>query len=207
MISATAADSIASHYRLIAPLAPDGSFELAGVPTSRVEINLEVSRFHYGEDVTSKLVPAGTADVTGYALAVPTQGRAIDVIVRSELPVALDIAQVLIVPGKVKMTVVGDLMKRVGEGVQNKFAHAIVGEQVPEAIAGKVRPGDMLAHFDTAPLGDITVCALGLNADMRDHVAMSKIQEHIGEVAIRCQVLAPEVSVVTLEAPPQKRFE
>jgi len=109
--------------------------------------------------------------------------------------------------GKVKSSNIAELAKQLTKDEQNKFAHAVVGEKVPQALMGKVHPGDLLAHIDNAPLGDITVCAVGLNGDMMDKVAMAKIQSHIGEVAIKCEVLGPDGQIVTLETPPQKRFE
>ncbi len=195
------------HYRMTAPVTPDGRFALAGVPTGKVEISVVIPTGHHGGQSASKLLPAGTADVTDFALVLPAKGRPIDVIVRSQLPVPLDIAQILVVAGKVNVTNIAELMKRMGGDVQNTFAHAVVGEKVPQALMTKVRPGDLLSHIDHAPLGDITVCAIGLNGDMMDRAAMAKIQAHVGELAIKCETLGPDDAVVTLETPPQKRFD
>ena len=53
----------------------------------------------------------------------------------------------------------------------------------------------------------ITVCAIGLNGDMMDKVAMAKIQARIGEVATKCETLGPDDTSVTLETPAQKRLD
>jgi hypothetical protein len=194
-------------YRVIAPVAPDGRFALGGLPTGKLEISVIVPTNHHGGESTSALLPAGTADLTDVAHAMPAKGRPIDVIVRSQMPVPLDIAEVLVFPGKVKIASVAELMKRQESDVQNKFAHAVVGEKVPQALMTKVRPGDLLAHIEHAPLGEITVCAIGINGDMMDRAAMAKIQAHVGELAVKCEVLGPDDDVVTVETPPQKRFD
>ena len=198
---------IGSAYNVVAPVAADGSFALAGVPVGKLEISVEIPSQHYGREFASKQVAAGTADVTDVALAVPTGGRAIDVIARSELPVPLDFAQVIVIPGRVKLATVAELIKATAQGWQIRFAHAVVGEKLAPALVGQARPGDLVAHFASAPLGDITVCAIGLNGDMMDAAAMAKLQQHIAEVGLKCQQLGPDATVVTLETPPQKRFE
>ena len=198
---------IGSSYQIVAPVAPDGSFALAGVSIERVEISLAIPGQHYGHAYASKRIAAGAADVTDLALAVPAGGRAIDVIARSELPVALDFAQVIVLAGRVKLATIADLLKYSSDGFQIQFAHAVVGEKLPQALGGLVRAGDLVAHYDSAPPGEITVCAVGLNGDMMDAAAMAKLQQHIGEVGLKCEVLGPDAAVVTLETPPQKRFE
>jgi hypothetical protein len=111
-------------------------------------------------------------------------------------------------PGRHTPSTVGDLMSWSDAGaIAIQFGRPILGENVPPNVAPRVRRGDLLAHFGNVPTGDITVCAIGLTADLGDAETRNKLQAAVTKLALKCTTIAPDVSVVELEAPPQQRID
>src|SRR5262249_4610446 len=144
-------------------------------------------------------VPASQDAITGLALSLDTTGRTLDVVARSTLTTPLDTAQIIIMPGHVKLANVGELIARNMGGLATQFARHVVGEQIPKDAIGQVRPGDLVAKFANVPNGDITACAIGLAGDMMDREAMRKIQKHVAELELRCVFGAADTKVLVIE--------
>ncbi|MEO7730515.1 MAG: hypothetical protein ABIY55_06045, partial [Kofleriaceae bacterium] len=151
--------------------------------------------------------PASRAAITDLRLTMLSSTRTVDVIVRSQVATAIDGAQVILLAGKQKITTVDQIIRNQAMGIQVAFAKPVVGENVPAAALAKIRAGDLVAHVDHVVPGDITVCAIAFTGDFVDPVAVKRMQAHIAELAVRCELLAPDVGLVVVSVPPQQRFD
>jgi len=197
-------------HRYLAPLLPDGSFELLAVPTGPAAIATATWGIGLASDVAFTKLPAG-GDIPDLQLkAAQTGGRSLTVIARSSLSAPLDAAQVLLLDGRHAFTKGSQLFRHHDEtngNIQTQFARPIGGATVPEEAAGKVKDGDLMARFDGVHDGEITACVIGINGDVNDPVMWRKVTAHGDELELRCQTAGPDDKVLVVEAPPQKRFD
>jgi hypothetical protein len=201
------ASSASGSFETIAPVAPDGSFSLDGVTAGALRVGVTVRGEYFAEPIEPRYLPASTTPVGGIVLRFPQSSRAIDVIVRSAVATPLDGALVLLVPGKRTIASAADLMHLQVPGKQSSVANPVVSEDVPRALRGTVRRGDLVAHIEHASLGDLTVCALGISSDALDPESGQRMLAHIAELAVKCEPVGPTTEVVTVAAPPQPRFD
>ncbi|MDB4958692.1 MAG: Serine/threonine kinase [Myxococcales bacterium] len=208
LVIAEPLDVTADEFRLVAPVAPDGSFAIDGAPTGRLQVGVQVDESFSGGSVGFQLVEASQTATKGIKLKPQKTDRTLDVVVRSTVPVPLDTAQIIVLPGIHALTTVGDLIANVQRGgVQVDFARHLVGEQIPQALFDKVHSGDVVAHFKNTPAGELTACAIGLQGDLMDPAVLTKIQAHIAELQMKCERVGPNDPSIVVEAPPQKRFD
>jgi hypothetical protein len=196
------------RYEMLAPVAADGSFVIARAPTGAIKLGAGIH--HIGDfdaHVEYVPVPASPAPVVGVTLELSLSSREIDVVIRSAIEMPLEGAQVLLLPGKQSPKNVGDIIRGQADGIQVRLARPIVGENAPRTVLDKIRPGDLVAHVEHARLGELTVCALGLNGDLHDPAFVQRLQSHVSQLAIRCEQIGPSTSVVELDVPPQQRFD
>jgi hypothetical protein len=209
------AEAYSRTHRFIAPLQADGSFEVLAVPKARLAVVVALWSMEQTSDVAFTPLPAGD-DVTGLELSTPAgNGRALDVIARSSVAATLDGAQVFLLPGRHSFHKASELFhsrdpKRHEEpmgNMQSRFARPMVGEGGAQATLGKLRPGDLVAHFDDARSGEVTACVVGISGDLKDPVIARKVFAHADELELRCETAGPDDKAIVVEAPPQKRFD
>jgi hypothetical protein len=200
----------AALYRLITPVQHDGSFELNAVPADKLSISVA----KWGADAANDLVFTSLpqeGEVRGLQLAaVRGGGRTLEVVTRSTVQISLDGAQIFVIPGRHAFKTVGDVFHKSRtelSHMQVRYARPIVGEAIPEVAVGKTRAGDLLAHFDGVPEGEVTACAIGMSGDFHDAELMRKINDHQSELEVKCATAGPHDQVIVVEAPPQKRFD
>jgi hypothetical protein len=192
----------------IAPVARDGSFELAGAPVGALRIGAAFSTTgENNESIEYVAVPASTAPVTGLSLRLVQSQRTIDVIVRSAVAMPLEGGQVILLTGRQAIRNLGELIRAPNAGVQAHMARPMVGESVPHAVIDKVRSGDLVAHIEHASAGEITACAFGLSGDLHDPDYIRRLQDHLSQLAVKCEYIGPNTDVVVLAVPPQQRFD
>ena len=199
--------------RYMAPLLPDGTFELLAAPKDKIAVGVTRWGNNYSNDIQFRVLPAG-GDTKDLALSVSqASGRTLEVITRSAVAASLDAAQVFVMPGKWKFKKATDLFHH-HDGAGNdmrelkvRYAKPIVGEAIPEVARDKARPGDLIAHFEDVHPGDVTACVVGLAGDLTDPVTWRKINAHASELEIQCETAGPDDKVIVVEAPPQKRFD
>ncbi len=195
------------HFQLLAPVLPGGEFVVDGVPQTKVNVGVAVSRDGYASHVQYTPVPASREPTTGIVLGVAPTTRVLDVIARSTLTAPLDTAQLVIVPGRAHFANVGELNLQTHTGLLVQFGRHPAGEAVPHTLVGQLRPGDLVAHFTDVPAGEVTVCAIGITGDMMDSQAMRKVQTHVDELELRCETVDGAATSVVVKTPPQKRFD
>jgi hypothetical protein len=194
-------------YLVMSPIKPDGTFSMEGVTPESIKIGVAIWGMALSANVTFMQIPAG-GDKLDVVLTAPSTVRTLDVIVRSQVAMEFDAAQVFLMPGKADYKLAGDMMTNHHmTGMQVQFAKAIVGEAIPKSAVGKTRKGDLIAHFANVVAGDITVCALGINGDLGDPKLGQAIQTHSKELVMKCATPGAGETAIVVEAPPQKRFD
>ena len=193
---------------LTAPAAPDGSFTIPGAPVHAFKIGASLNgAIEIDRGIQFQSVPAGTTAVDGIVLGVEQSQRVIDVIIRSTVTAPLEGAEVLVLAGKPRVANISDLMRYRGSGVQLRMATHPSGGDLPVAIAGKVRPDDLVAHVEHAGVGEVTVCAWGLTGDLGNPEFVKRLQANLAKLALKCEPIGPDVRVVELAVPPQQNLE
>jgi hypothetical protein len=206
-IHVTPGDGLGGRFRMLAPIAADGSFAIDGVPVDTVWVGAGIQGSEFALRIESQRLAASAAPVTGLVLPLTQSHRTIDVIVRSTITTPLGGAQVILVPGKHAIGKASDLMHLQASDLQYSFAKPVVGEDVPRAVRGAVRRDDMIAHIEHAALGDLTVCAVGFSDDLLDPESRRRFYTHLAEFDVKCEHIGPTTELVTLATPPQQRYD
>jgi hypothetical protein len=192
----------------IGTVAADGSFSLAGASTGALRIGATArGNGEANESIEYIAVPASTAPVTGLSLRLLQSQRTVDVVVRSAVATPLEGGQVILLTGKQTIRNLGELIRAQNAGVQTHMARPMVGESVPRPVLDKVRSGDLVAHIEHASPGELTACAFGLSGDLHDPEYIRTLQNHLSQLAVKCEHVAPNTDVVVLAVPPQQRFD
>jgi predicted Ser/Thr protein kinase len=193
--------------QFIAPVGPDGSFAIDGVPQTQVKLGIGVKRPDSAQQIAFMAVPASKEPVTGLTMSVTSSQRTFDVLARSTLVQPLESAQVLVLPGKVQLATIGDLLARDQPDMLIRFAHHLTGETAPKEVAQQFHNGDLIAHFANVPEGQLTACAIGLPSDLQDEVLANKIRKHRGELEMRCETVDGDAKSVVINTPPTKNLD
>jgi hypothetical protein len=204
LIYGVPAGNFGGGLRLIAPVAPDGSFTLAGAPTTALQIGVTLREAgEFDGHVGFATVPASPAPVTGLTLRVTPSNRTLDVVVRSTIATPIDGAYVGLVAGKHSIATPDDFTRLKTTDLQLHLAMPVIGNDVPGPVLGQIQPGDLVAHFEHAWPGDLTVCAGSYAGDLMDPAAQQRSQARFARLAIKCRPVEPTEAVVLLEVPPQ----
>jgi hypothetical protein len=206
-VHAAPADNPTGRFRMLSPVAADGSFALDGAAVGALWVGAGIQGGEFSQRVQSQLVPASPAPAAGIALRFTQSSRTIDIIVRSTITAALEGAQVILVPGKRAIAKVADLMHLQASDLQWSFAKPVVGEDIPHAARSAVRRDDLIAHVEHTALGDLTVCAVGFSGDLLDPEARRRFFTHLAESDVKCEHIGPTTEVVVLATPPQQRYD
>jgi predicted Ser/Thr protein kinase len=204
------ADATSDRYAVVAPIAPDGSFSCDGAGVGALYVGVMILTGWASENVELQTLPASTKPVTGLQLAVATSKRELDVIVRHSVDAPLDGVAVFLLSGKhvtERLKTVADLLRLQAVGQQTQFAVPVVGENVPKAVIGKIRTGDLIAHFAQVRPGDLTVCAFTIGGDLAKSSAWLRVRDHAEQLALKCAAVAPDADLVIVAVPPQQRLD
>lgn len=194
---------------LLAPVAPDGSFAIAGATIGALRISVSSRDSHpYDGNVEFQTLPPARDAITGIRLGVtPSSSRTIDVIVRSTVTAPVEGARVGLIAGVHSFRTVGDIARLNTQGVQSNLATPVVGQHVPTPVLDKIRPGDLVAHFEHARPGDMTVCAGGFAGDLLDPDDYQRSAAHLSQLVVKCKHIGPGDTIVELAVPPQSRID
>jgi hypothetical protein len=196
---------ISTPYELIAPVRPDGTFAVDGVPRGRVRVYAALQNPRT-RSLASTTVDVRAPVVRGVAIAVASSTRVVHVIVRSTVGVPVANAQVFVFPGHRASTSLLALFREL-RSANLRTARQIEGEQAPPAVVGSARAGDMFATMNEVPEGVATACALGLPADLSDRDLDSKINANLAKLEVRCEPIGAGAEAVVVEVPPWPRLD
>jgi predicted Ser/Thr protein kinase len=192
-------------YQMLAPIAADGSFTIAGVPLGALRIGAVKLGNMSGQSFAMQEINVTAKGLSGIVVKA-TSTRKVRVVVRSAVAVPLAGAQVFVVAGNVSIKTVKEIESVIrSPGMAVQVARPLTGETPPEL--GKLVQGDLVATFNDAPSGPATACALGISGDFSDPGFREKVEKHIDELEVRCVKLAPDAHVATIEVPPMKRLD
>ncbi len=196
------------RFNLVAPVAADGSFVLDGSPMDALRVSVKVRDGEgRGERIEYRTLPASPAPIANLRLALPSSTRILDVIVRSTVAIPVHGARVILLSGKQQIKTAGDLMLLQAPGVQGYYAKPIGSDGVPEPVRDQIRTDDLVAHIAHAGLGELTVCAIGYPDDFGDPAIAKRWQEHVSQIALHCELIGPDATVVIVAVPPPRRFD
>ena len=100
-----------------------------------------------------------------------------------------------------------DLAALQGGDVQWHFAVPAVAANLPSTATGKLRGGDLVAHFEHVHAGDLTVCAFTIGGDLADSASWVRLRNHAEQLAIKCEPIAPDANLAVVAVPPQPRLD
>ena len=208
-VGCTSARDRSGMFLLFAPVAPDGSFAIAGATTGALSVSVSSQDGHpYDMSAAFQTLPPARDSIAGIRLRVaPASSRTLDVIVRSTVTAPIEGARVGLIPGAHLIRTVGDIVRVTKPGVQSNLAIPVVGQHMPTAVLDKIRPGDLVAHFEHVRPGDMTVCAGGFAGDLLDPGDYQRSAAHLSELVVKCKHIGPDDAIVELAVPPQSRME
>ena len=196
------------RFNLVAPVAADGSFVLDGSPMDALRVSVTVRDGEgRGIRIEYQTLPASPAPSANLRLALPSSTRILDVIVRSTVAIPVHGARVILLSGKQQIKTAGDLMRLQAPAVQGDHAKPIGGDSIPEPVRDKIRTGDLVAHIAHAEPGELTVCAIGYPDDFADPAIAKRWQDHVSQIALHCELIGPDATVVIVAVPPPRRFD
>lgn len=195
------------YYQEMAPVSPDGTFAMDGVPTDTVHIGA-IGENNVDVNVQMVTVPAGREAVKDVEITMNGSTRELAVVVRSTLSTTLQQAEVMLFTGNIQAKVFGDLLgQRKSGATAVQFATSVSGEKAPADAMSVLQHGDLLAQFRTAPPGDLTVCVIPLPDDVTSPHINHQLQTHRMDLELKCVPAAADAKVVVVETPPQKRLD
>jgi hypothetical protein len=196
------------QFHIIAPVAADGSFVIAGASVGAVRVGVSLKDDNDLDEVIEfQTRPASPAPITDLRLSRTSSARIVDAVVRSAVAITLQGAQVVVVPGKQQIRNVAELIRFQVSGMRIHLAKLAAPDSVPAPVRDKLRPGDLVSHIEHVVAGDLTVCAIAFTGDLLDPQAQQRIQNHLSELALKCEQIGPDTAVVELAVPPQQRFD
>ncbi|HEY0483552.1 MAG TPA: protein kinase [Kofleriaceae bacterium] len=195
---------ITPWYSIRAPVAPDGSFTIDGVPRGNVRVFAAI-------DGLSDMVMGGATiavrgpAVRGVALSLVKSTRVVQVLVRNTVNTRLANAQVVVIPGHVPSSNALEMNRRF-RGGSIRWARQLEGEHAPQEIVAAAQPGDLFATMTDVPDGAASACALGL-PELSDEELERKLYAHLDRVQVICAPIPEDADLVTIEVPPFPRLD
>ena len=195
---------VTPRYALHAPVAPDGSFTIDGVPRGEIRVFAAIDGLD--EKVTgSAAASVRTPVVRGIALSVARSTRVVHVLVRNTVNTQLANAEVVVLPGRVPSTNALEMNRQFRAG-SIRWARQLEGEHAPKEIVAAAQPGDLFATMTEVPEGAASACALGL-PELSDEELEHKLYAHLDRVQVICAVIPEGASFVMVQVPPFPRLD
>ena len=201
-VSDTRNDSSLARYEMIAPVRPDGTFVIEGVPRAKLQL-FTAMRIASARSVTASDLVVTAPVMQGVKLAMPGMQRTVHVIVRSTAATSGG-AQAYIVPGTIKSTTLDKF--RFDGNTAIRIAKPAT-EKSPAGVRATVKPGDVVAALAAPPKGAATACAIGLPAEIDDVDIDRKIRDNLKKIEVRCTPIPEGSETIVVEVPPWPRLE
>jgi len=193
------------RYELVAPVAPDGSFTVDGVPRHEVRVFAAIDGLSQQHLMSGTNVAVRDPVVRGIALSLAKSTRVVHVIVRNTVNTRLANAEVVVLPGKVpSMSFLA--MRRQFRGGSLRLARQLEGERAPKQVVAAAQPGDLFATMPEVPDGVASACAFGL-PDLSDEELLRKLNAHLDKLQVICTQIPDDAELVTIDVPPFPRLD
>jgi hypothetical protein len=188
-----------------APVAPDGSFVVEGVPRGNMAIGASVERTGVDNLRTrTPLVIAGPV-VSGVHVAVPTTTRVVQLVVRSTIGAGLTHAEAWIAQGHIAPKSAAEMFRGASSFAQ--CMATVPDEHAPAAARARAKPGDVWCAMRDVPDGAATACAVWLPSEIDDPDLYKKANDHLDKIPLGCTPVGVHDDVVLVEVPPWPRFD
>jgi hypothetical protein len=195
-----------NRYEIIAPVAPDGSFTIDGVPRHAVRVFAAIDGLTQHLMSGTHLVVRGPV-VRGIALSLARSTRVVHVIVRNTVTTKLTSAEVLVLPGRVPSMSFLEIKRQFhGGSISIRYAHQLEGEHAPSQLVGSAQPGDLFATMTEVPDGVASACAFAL-PEISYEEFMRKMYAHYDKIQVICTEIPENAELVTIAVPPPPRFD
>ena len=190
-----------------APVAADGTFTVEGVLPGKLQIGAFVKRA--GADSLRAFTPITIAGplVRGVQLAVPSNKRVVQVVVRSMIGGGLTHAEAWIIPpNHAKPHNVADMFRGGLSSMTNCIA-TVPDEHAPAAVHAHAKRGDVYCTMRNVPDGVGNACAVWLPSEVDDPDTYKKANDHLDKIPLGCTPLGEHDDLVVIEVPPWPRFD
>jgi len=200
VVAVAASAGLPTTYNAIAPVAPDGTFAIAGAPIEAARVAAVIGFGRTSTAVAAELdLPASLAPQRDVVLSLASGDRTVYVIVRSTLTTPLSAALAALERGiRPRESTFADALRR-GMPARKDFASA--PRDAPPEVLARTRPGDLVATFEHAPDELLSACAMALPPNWQ------RYERYAPAFELRCVPLPREASIVIVETPPQRRFD
>jgi len=193
------------RYEITAPVAPDGSFTIDGVPRHEVRVFAVIEgldrHLMSGTNITVR-----DPVVRKIALSLAKSTRVVHVIVRSTVTTKLTNAEVVVLPGRIPSMSFLAMKRQFRGGSSLRFARQLEGEHAPSQIVAAARPGDLFATMTEVPDGTASACAFGV-PEISDEELMRKLNAHLDKLQVICTEIPENAELVTIDVPPSPRLD
>jgi predicted Ser/Thr protein kinase len=193
-----------TRYELYAPVAPDGSFTIDGVPRHEVRVFAAIDGLNQNL-MSGTNIAVRAPVVRGIALSLARSARVVHVIVRNTVSTKLANAEVVILPGRVPSMSFLAMQRQLRSG-SARLARQLEGEHAPKQIVASAQPGDLFATMTEVPDGVASACAFGL-PEQSDEGLMRKLNAHLDKLQVICTPIPEDAELVTVDVPPFPRLD
>jgi hypothetical protein len=193
------------RYEIYAPVAPDGSFTIDGVPRHEIRVfaAIEGPNQHF---MSGTNIVVRDPVVRGLALSLANSTRVVHVLVRNTVTTKLANAEVVVLPGRVPSMSFLAMKRQFRGGSSLRFARQVEGEHAPSPIVAVARPGDLFATMTEVPDGVASACAFSV-PEISDDELMRKLNAHLDKLQVICTQIPEGAELVTIEVPPFPRLD
>lgn len=199
---------MAVTYSLAAPVQPDGTFSIAGVPRGHIHFQTMTQRLT-SQLVSSKDLVVDKPEITGVQLEVKYGKRSLSVLVRSSYGMALSNAQIFVMAGK--HPAVSDLKSMISalDNASTKLAMPMQAEQASPRVHEKSKPNDLYALVTEVPEGEASACSFPLPQRLDDPELQEAMQkpENLAKIPVTCVPVSATDEIVVISVQPWPRFD
>ncbi len=202
VVAAFITDAVGVPYQLIAPVRPDGSFELAHAPRARLKLFSALTSQPLAALPIAE-VDTRRGEVTDLAVAMPTAGSALHVVVRSQSSQPIPNARVWLYEG----VLTRPTFKELGIELRGQFTKLAmrVDEKSPPSVRAVAKAGDRYATLAKPKAGVFSVCALGLPGELSGAIDKQAMAQP-DKIRLECAPV-PDGDILVIPTPPWPRLD
>jgi hypothetical protein len=193
-------------YGVVAPVAADGTFSLAGVPRGKIKIAAAMESAN-GPQLSGVSIDVEDPVVRDVEVTLTQGKRSIEVIVRSTVGLPLPNAQVVVVPGAQPSIIKASELNAQTVSASAKLASHLEGTSPPAGIKKLAKTGDLWATVSEIPDGPASVCAVGLPADLSDPSLQARLVTVLDRFEVHCVPVPDTAEPIVVETSPAPRLD